>query len=66
MSIRDYLRPPQAADYIGISQSTLAKLRVSGTGPNYSKRGRSVIYRKPDLDAWIDSGVRNSTSQTAA
>lgn len=66
MPPRDYLRTPQAAEYIGISKSTLAKLRVSGRGPVYSKCGRSVVYRRIDLDAWISSGVRTSTSHSAA
>lgn len=66
MSSAPYLRPGQAADYIGISQSTLAKMRVSGIGPVFSKLGRTVIYRRSDLDAWVQENIRRSTSDIAA
>jgi len=60
----EVLRTPAAADYIGLSQSTLAKLRMRGDGPVYSKAGpRVVIYAKDDLDAWIIARKRRSTSE---
>ena len=31
----ELLRPPQAALYLGLSTSTLAKHRVTGDGPRY-------------------------------
>jgi len=60
-------RPPkltteEAADYLGLGRSTLAKYRVFGGGPPYSKRGRRVIYDLNDLDAWFAAGRRRSTS----
>ncbi len=58
------LRAPQAASYVGLSPSTLAKMRLRGDGPIYSKAGpRVVIYEKADLDAWLDSHKRRSTSE---
>ena len=59
---RAYLRTPDAAAYCGIAVSTLEKLRLSGGGPIFLKRGRSVLYRVADLDAWLDSLRRRSTS----
>lgn len=60
------LRAPQAASYIGLSASTLAKMRLRGDGPMYSKAGpRIVIYDRADLDAWLLSQRRRSTSDTA-
>lgn len=56
-------RAPQAAQYIGLSPSTLAKMRLRGDGPIYSKAGaRIVIYDRADLDAWLASQRRTSTS----
>ena len=52
----------QAANHYGLSVSYLNKLRVSGGGCPFAKLGRRVIYRKTDLDAWIRSQMRNSTS----
>ena len=57
------LRAPEAARYVGLSPSTLAKMRLRGDGPVYSKAGpRIVIYDKADLDAWLEHGRRRSTS----
>lgn len=58
------LRTKQAAEYLCLSTSTLAKMRCYGNGPIYSKAGpRLVIYDKLDLDAWLNKRKRHSTSQ---
>ena len=47
--------------YIGLSKSTLEKLRVTGGGPEYAALGRVVVYRVEDLDTWVSimvSGLR--------
>jgi predicted DNA-binding transcriptional regulator AlpA len=58
------LSAPEAAEYIGLSQSTLAKRRVFGGGPKYLKLGRRVVYDTRDLDAWLNAHRRLSTSDT--
>ncbi|MBM4073845.1 MAG: helix-turn-helix domain-containing protein [Planctomycetes bacterium] len=57
------LRAPQAAQRLGLSNSTLAKLRMSGLGPRYMKLGRCVVYDLADLDTWAASRKRASTSE---
>jgi hypothetical protein len=57
-----YHRTPKAAEYCGLSVSTMEKLRLTGGGPIFIKRGRSVLYRQADLDAWMESLRRRSTS----
>ncbi|MBF0184684.1 MAG: helix-turn-helix domain-containing protein [Magnetococcales bacterium] len=57
-------RQAQAAEYVQLAEATLEKMRVYGNGPRYAKLGRSVIYRKSDLDQWIADRVIASTSQT--
>jgi predicted DNA-binding transcriptional regulator AlpA len=52
-----------AATYTGLSASTLNKLRVFGGGPAYLKLGRRVAYSIADLDAWLASKRRHSTSE---
>lgn len=54
-----------AASYLGLSASTLNKLRLTGAGPAYSKLGRRVVYRQSDLDVWLESHRRFSTSVAA-
>jgi predicted DNA-binding transcriptional regulator AlpA len=57
------LRTPDAARYLGLSGSTLEKMRICGNGPVYRKAGpKIVVYHTEDLDAWLASGRRTSTS----
>ncbi len=56
-------RPPEAAEYIGLAESTLAKMRVRGDGPAYFKvGGRAVFYDVTDIEQWLASRKRRSTS----
>lgn len=58
------LRAPAAAQYVGLSPSTLAKMRLRGDGPLYMKAGpRVVLYDIADLDIWLASRKRRSTSE---
>jgi Helix-turn-helix domain len=55
-----------AANYCGSSASTFEKLRLSGGGPLYAKIGRRVVYDPADLDSWLLSLRRRSTSDLPA
>lgn len=58
------MQPEQAADFLGLSKSTLAKMRLSGNGPAYIKLGaRRVGYLKEDLCGWIEARRFQSTTQ---
>jgi hypothetical protein len=60
------LRVSDAARYLGLSESTLAKMRLRGDGPAYSKAGaRVVVYALADLNDFLDARRRTSTSQHA-
>jgi predicted DNA-binding transcriptional regulator AlpA len=57
------LRAPEAARFLGLSTSTLAKMRLRGDGPVYAKAGRRiVIYDLADLNTWVTQRRRRSTS----
>jgi predicted DNA-binding transcriptional regulator AlpA len=57
------MRPPEAARYLGVSVSTLARMRVRGDGPPFAKAGpRLCVYDRQNLDAWLLSRTRRSTS----
>ncbi len=58
----EWMRPPQAAAHLKSSTSTLAKKRLKGNGPPYTKFGRIVLYAKRDLDDYLASRRRLSTS----
>lgn len=59
-------RPPVdvkgAAVYTSLAEGYLNKLRCTGGGPVFIKRGGVVRYDLDDLDAWLDSHKRKSTS----
>lgn len=58
-----WLRPSEAAKYLGLAVSTLAKLRVTGEGPAYSILGRrAVVYDLEELNTWAIERKRSSTS----
>jgi len=60
------LRADEAAKILGLASSTLAKLRLGGNGPVYCKLGRRVVYRREDLEAWLESHVARDTSDADA
>jgi len=62
MDIDPLLTPQDAAEFLALSKSWLAKLRLTGDGPPYVKLGRRVRYRFSDLEAWLHGQVRRSTS----
>ena len=57
-----YLRTPEAARFVGLSIRTLEKHRIYGTGPRYAKLGGRVVYSLEDMQAWVGSAVKASTS----
>lgn len=68
------LRRREASGYlhdlgIPIAPPTLAKLACIGGGPRFRKFGRTVLYDKADLDAWVEqrlTSARTSTSDLGA
>lgn len=56
------LRQPEAADYLGLSASTLSKMRIRGDGPVFIKLGKVVAYDISDIDAWWKERRYKSTS----
>lgn len=63
---RRWLRTPEAAAYTGHGKSTLDKLRLTGGGPPFVKRGTAVVYDRDDLDRWMEERKVRSTSQRPA
>ena len=55
-----------AARFVGLSESTLAKMRLNGNGPIYCKLGRRVVYRPVDLEEWLQSRTARDTSDADA
>ncbi len=55
MAPRRILRTREAAEYLGLAESTVEKLRRRGGGPPFIRLGgRAIGYDLQDLDAWLD------------
>ena len=52
-----------AAAFLRLSQSWLAKARMRGDGPPYVKIGRSIRYTETGILHWTRSRQRFSTSE---
>jgi predicted DNA-binding transcriptional regulator AlpA len=65
---RKRLRAIEAADYLRVSRSTLAKWRINGTGPVFHRCGpRIVYYFQDEIEHWLkdcDSGAASVSGPT--
>jgi hypothetical protein len=53
---QEWLTEDEAAVYVGkVPKATLKQWRWLRQGPPYSKVGRRVVYRRTDLDRWIEA-----------
>ena len=53
----------EAAALLHLSERTLERFRVSGTGPKFVRLGRSIRYRLTDIEAFIAARIVGSTSE---
>jgi hypothetical protein len=59
----------EAAKYLRLSPITLTCWAARGTGPRYCRSGKTrgrVVYRRADLDAWLESHSVSPSSGVAA
>ncbi|UPJ76171.1 helix-turn-helix domain-containing protein [Bradyrhizobium sp. 187] len=65
--MQQFLDTKEAAKHVRLSTATLERLRVRGGGPPYITPIPSrVLYDVTDLDAWMWSRRRHSTSEIEA
>ena len=57
------LTPKEAARFLRLSESFLAKARMRGDGPRYRKLSRAVRYSMSDLSAWLKACAKTSTAE---
>lgn len=51
-----------AAGMIGVSTATLRYWRRNGLGPVSAKIGRRVVYRRSDIQRWIEQQFDQDTA----
>jgi Helix-turn-helix domain len=56
------LTQEEAATFLNLRPKTLARWRWLGKGPRFIKLGHAVRYTERDLIAFIQAGIRRSTS----
>lgn len=56
MNDKEYLTSNEAADYLRIKRDRLYRNK---TLPYYAPDGGRRLYRKVDLDRWVESGRHN-------
>ena len=61
----EILCPIEAAGLLGLSPSSMAKMRCWGGGPPFIKMGRAVRYLRGDCLAWRDARRVRNTSEAA-
>jgi hypothetical protein len=53
-----------AARYLGVQPQTLAVWRSTGRySLKFFRAGRKILYRRADLDSWIESRTATSTAR---
>lgn len=62
ISVEPLLNERQVAEITGMSVRSLQTWRLRGGGPAYVKLGTAVRYRRGDIDAWLESNLKSSTS----
>ncbi|GAB2973577.1 hypothetical protein GCM10027282_09960 [Frigoribacterium salinisoli] len=63
----EYLTPKDVTKLApGITEPLLAQLRFRGTGPQFLKpTPRKVLYRRSDVEAWLEASVQTSTARAS-
>ena len=60
------LTQQEAAEETRLSERTLERHRLAGTGPKFVRLGRRVLYRRQDVEEWIAANICRSTSEADA
>jgi predicted DNA-binding transcriptional regulator AlpA len=57
----ELLTLPEAAEHLRAPVATLRYWRHLGSGPRSFRLGRRVLYRRGDLQAWVDAQRNNGS-----
>lgn len=52
-SFADLLSTAEAAEVVGLTKHTMDQYRSLGRGPRFLRFGRSVLYRRADLEDYL-------------
>ncbi len=66
MSNITLLTEQEAAQFLSVGSKCLQAWRVRGGGPTFCKVGRLIRYVQSDLESWLETRRRKSTSDTGS
>ena len=55
MEVSNHLKPADVAALLGVSSRTLSRWHALRVGPARCKLGRTVLYRRTAVEAWLES-----------
>lgn len=50
----DLMMPPEVSTMLRTKTETLKYWRYIGTGPRFARIGRRVVYRRSEVEAWLE------------
>ena len=53
--MKDLLLTTEVAELIRTPEATLRYWRHTGVGPKSARLGRRVVYRRADVEAWVEA-----------
>lgn len=59
----ELLTPDDVADIVHTTAAQLAQMRYRGGGPRYVKFGKKILYRRTDIEAYIEANLYARTDQ---
>ena len=63
--MNDLMLVPEVSIKTRIPEATLRWMRHVGTGPKSFKLGRRVVYKRADVEAWIEEQYQASVKEPA-
>ncbi len=60
-AVPDLLAIDDLASLLRVSRSLLAKWRMVGRGPRFTKVGRRILYEGAEVSRWLEGQKRSST-----
>ncbi|WP_439545010.1 helix-turn-helix transcriptional regulator [Sandarakinorhabdus sp.] len=59
----ELLTTKETADYLRLAPTTLEHWRLDGRGPAFVRWGRSVRYRRADIEHWLAETTEGVTGR---
>lgn len=61
----ELLTTEQLAELLDIKPNTIEIWRLKGVGPRFCKLGRTVRYKREDVENWINDNIYSNTTEAS-